>query len=247
LRWASFKEQRKNQRTFNIETEYVSYFDKGLSNVDRIYSHEDFVKAFVNLKDRIRISGAVLNNTKCFDRFWMSRNPKTARYLASFGILNIPNLSTLEWREHYSGKLLVHPLGLYLPKGRKLHERNITPGLINDKGSYDCTIRAFNKKTHTIIAEVFLNDNKPLPCGFEVDHINTNPLDNRVENLRICKNRAENMQNKITRDKLCKKVVGPDGTIYESQKKCAEALNIDKNTIKRWIENPNKNFNHLKG
>ena len=244
LRWANNIEQVQNQKKKEIRTEYISYFNKELTKIDKVYSHQDFIETFSELKDRIKICGVILSRRKYLNRYWTSRKLGTSEYLHNIELNEVPSLSDPNWKMHYSGKLLVHPLGLYIPSGRVIHERNITPGTIHN-GRYMCTVRAFNKKTHTIVAEVFLNDNKPLLPGYEIDHINTNSLDNRVDNLRICKNRSENMQNPLTKIKFGKPVIGPDGTIYNTQKECANCLGIDVNTVKRWIEDPNKNFNNL--
>lgn len=44
------------------------------------------------------------------------------------------------------------------------------------------------RKIHQLVAETFLNHK---PCGYKeiVDHINNNPLDNRLENLQIINHR----------------------------------------------------------
>lgn len=43
-----------------------------------------------------------------------------------------------------------------------------------------------------------------------------------------------------------KKVIGPDGTIYNSQKECANSLNIGVTTLRRWIlDKPEKGFKYL--
>ena len=55
-------------------------------------------------------------------------------------------------------------------------------GYCNVELSKNCKRKNF--KVHQLVAMAFLGH---IPCGFElvVDHINDNPLDNRVENLQI--------------------------------------------------------------
>ena len=69
--------------------------------------------------------------------------------------------------------------------------------LVNRKGNYYYQVNlckngiSKNCYVHRLVAETFLSnpDNKP-----EIDHINTNYLDNRVENLRFATHK-ENMNN----------------------------------------------------
>lgn len=63
---------------------------------------------------------------------------------------------------------------------------------VNPEGRYYVTLckegRKETFKTHRLVAMAFLNH---IPCGYKlvVDHINNNPLDNRVENLQIITSR----------------------------------------------------------
>lgn len=59
--------------------------------------------------------------------------------------------------------------------------------------------RVSGKRIHRIIWE---KTNGPIPEGMEVDHINRNSLDNRIENLRVV-SKGLNMRNKPCQSNNC--------------------------------------------
>lgn len=57
------------------------------------------------------------------------------------------------------------------------------------------------RKVHRVIWETMIGE---IPAGYQLDHINTNTTDNRLENLR-CVTPKENMNNILTKNKLSEK------------------------------------------
>ena len=87
-------------------------------------------------------------------------------------------------------------------KNRKIHKRESIRNLKKHDGYYYVTLSKNSKHetlaVHRIVAMAFLDK----PNGKNhIDHINTNRLDNRVENLKWC-TRLENARNPITRQRI---------------------------------------------
>lgn len=83
-----------------------------------------------------------------------------------------------EFFDHYSG-LKASEDGDVMKNGK------IIIGILGKNGYMRVSYRSKHYYVHILVAEVFLNGNKPLPEGYVVHHINENPEDNRVENLLI--------------------------------------------------------------
>ena len=78
----------------------------------------------------------------------------------------------------------------------------LTPNRAIRNGKYYHTVRINRKTTyvHRLVAQAFLPNTNNYP---EVDHINRDGLDNRIENLRWCSH-AQNQNNKNTREAMSK-------------------------------------------
>ena len=91
-----------------------------------------------------------------------------------------------------------------------MHKGQIMTGSDNGKGYRVVSLRTGNKRTdkliHRLVAEAFIPnpDNKK-----EIDHINTDKTDNRVENLKWC-TRKENCNNPLTIEKYCRRKLTPN-------------------------------------
>ena len=97
--------------------------------------------------------------------------------------------------------------------------------------------KTVTKSMQSLVAKYFINGGKDYSSDLQVDHIDTNPLNNRVENLRLVTGK-ENMNNPLTKEKFC----NPLKCIYKGEKKyfksrsdCSKFLLVSRTVVNRWI------------
>lgn len=220
LRWVNIIENNNNKtfRKFIGNNLYEAYFDINLTKLDRVFTEEELFKSDYT-KHTIR-DYVTKGNPFYKGRYWRIRNLDIEEYLCG------ESLDNSQWITHFSGRFMVHPLGLI--KG---------PTNIITLGAKDRGYRTYNNySVHRVVAEVFLNDNKKLENSLFVDHLDTNSLNNRVSNLRIC-TRKENMNNPITNQAMKKRVIA-EGVIYNSISECAKAYGLTRQAITFRINSP---------
>ena len=116
-------------------------------------------------------------------------------------------------------------------KIEKIHNRMRVPcwkEVVNKKnGTNGYCLVCFNGKIykyHVILWTLYYNEN--IPEGFEIDHINGNRIDNRIENLRLVTHRANCQNLKCHREG---KIVG--GFYDKSKKKYRVQIGLNNNNI----------------
>lgn len=219
LRWVSNLENshNKSHRKFVGNNRYEAYTDSEFKNKAFSLTEEELYNSEYkkhNIANTIHLSEKSSKSFKYKGYYWKSVNLDMLNYLRPE-----ETIDDSLWKLHYSGKFYVHPKGLI-----KNSVGYITLGA-NDTG-----YKSYNGlKIHRCVAEVFLNNNQPLDDSLQIDHIDTDKQNNRVENLRIC-TRLENMHNPLTSDKLKRKVLA-EGIIYNSISECAEHYGLTRQAI----------------
>ena len=114
--------------------------------------------------------------------------------------------------------------------------------------------KMYYKLVHRLVCETFIGE---IPKGYEIDHIDTNRLNNNINNLRIV-TRKENANNPLTLAKKIgnKNAIGNkanskpiiiDNIEYNSGSEAARQLNIPKQTISYRLKSKNFPNYYYKG
>jgi hypothetical protein len=94
----------------------------------------------------------------------------------------------MDWKEHYwyeDGELF-----------RKVvsNQQSIYVGSVNSSGYVQFEHK---QKTHMLHRVVWEFHNGPIPAGGQIDHIDRDPLNNRIENLRLCTQSQNQINSKV--------------------------------------------------
>lgn len=152
-------------------------------------------------------------------------------YEGLYEISNLGRLKSLSYKNAYKGKA----------KGQ---ERILTPAISEGKGyskGHLKTVLSNNKKTkcvyiHRLVFEAF---NGRIEDGYVIDHIDGNPMNNRIDNLRQV-TQKENVLNKNTFHNFIKPhakrvIVKETGQIFDSIQDCARYYGICRKSVKNYL------------
>lgn len=228
LRWVTASENRQN--TAKVEYidkyRYEAYSDKNMTNLVKVYTEKEIYES--NMSKGYLINRADTGKI-CYGYYWKVF-PKEVEIYLNGEILD-PSL----WKLHYSGKYWVHPLGVIGCATRSLKSNETIKNSTISVGTFRGGYRRYNgDPINRIVAETFLNENKPIDKELQVDHLDTDRGNNRVSNLRIC-TRSENMNNELTL--LSKRnLVSVDGIKYSSFTECGKALGIHRSIVAHRVK-----------
>lgn len=144
----------------------------------------------------------------------------------------------------------------YISKNGVVEKRNRLKESISYKGYVTVTLNGKQYYLHRLLWETFVGE---IPDGYEIDHIDTNPRNNSLENLRLVTHK-ENCNNKkslenysksnggktiLNNPKLSKQVVqcnlkGNIINTYPSINEAARQTNIDRSSIVLCCKGKNK-------
>jgi hypothetical protein len=230
LRWVSqrINALNRDKKLFIGNNVYIAFSDKEKHNKRVEFTEEGlynrYSRIIINAKNRIR--NASVRNIKYDGWYWSVVNMTIVQYLDG------DDIDETEWVDHYSGEFQVHPLGIIRIKYKS--REYITIGSIKGSGKYK--LRYFKKRhLHRIVAEVFLNNNSPISGNLVVDHLDSNTLNNRVSNLKIC-TQKENLSNpnySLRHNRL--NTIEIDGVIYKSYVEASKQLNISRCIIRHRV------------
>lgn len=190
LRWVTPSENNKNK------SERRKRFIIRASTLDfNLISEEDF--RYISKSMKAKIASAIKSNNGIIgDKFYQKIDLILEEYIYTYGLPD-----PYGWKKTGYKNLWVNTKGFF-----KDEKDNLLIGSIDAFGYRIIKANGIYKRCHIIICETFLNNCKSFKKGIEIDHLDTNPGNNTLWNLKPG-TKSDNMSNPKTKRKTEKAVV----------------------------------------
>lgn len=144
-------------------------------------------------------------------------------------------LSNVSWIKIDNTCYEISNLGVV--RRKLIYGYHYTIGTLCNNGYLDINIKDKHKSIQSLVVKYFINGGKDYSSDLQVDHIDTNPLNNCVKNLRLVTGK-ENMNNLLTKEKK----YNPLKCIYKGEKKyfksrldCSKFLLVSREAVRQWV------------
>ena len=227
LRFVSLSDNQRNKNSKTTEKKFIIFAVSG--SIKNTYSLHDQKNIISWLKRRAEVGETLISLSE--DAY-----KRLEECLKHSGKEYFDNLVWIDINEKYS----VSSTGLIRQKTS--YGYSYTYGTLDAKGYYvgaDVVGSGFSSYVHHLVARMFLNDGNKI-VDMVVNHIDTNPQNNCVENLEIV-TQSENINSTKTKEKqiLPIKCNNFEKTVYfKSITDCAKILGMSHpGSIVDWLKN----------
>lgn len=198
LRWVTSSENQKNRVFSKKETDRLIFLrvNPNNNNIIEVLRNKDLYSG-----QRQPIYESIKEHKTYLGVLWDVIDLRLEQFYNKFGLPKVwKRITKFEEREVYCSD------NGFIKFKNSGGNFEYTPGHKNTAGYMIFNYGKLGYRVHRLVYEVFRRNGKELPLEIEIDHIDTNPENNSIENLRECSTHKENLNNPLTLENMGKQV-----------------------------------------